>query len=189
MHKVSQPGSASNRPAGGAVPRKLALLAVAALAAAGNEQYTVRNSAIGGANGCPNGLWNTVYSGVVGAPAAAFSGQCQQNTVVPTSPVTEEEPFLYTDSQGDYQVFVPAVQHDSSGPSWSSGTEAGTSIPLSSFFVANPSTPVVAIDLALAYGKNLILSPGVYNLDRRPGDLNPPGYGRTGGRGELPVTD
>jgi hypothetical protein len=131
----------------------------------GNQQYMVRNSVIGGANGCPNGLWNLVYSGVVGAPAAAFSGQCQQNTVVPTSPVTEEEPFLYTDSQGDYQVFVPAVQHDSSGPSWSSGTEAGTSVPLSSFFVANPSTPVVAIDLALAYGKNLILSPGVYDLD------------------------
>ena len=108
----------------------------------GNQQYMVRNSDIGGANGCPNGLWNTVYSGVHGAPAAAFSGQCQQNTVVPTSPVTEEEPFLYTDPHGNYHVFVPAVQHDSSGPSWSSGTEAGTSIPLSRFFVANPSTPV-----------------------------------------------
>ena len=132
----------------------------------GNEQYMVRNSDIGGANGCPNGLWNTVYSGVHGAPAAAFSGQCQQNTVVPTSPVTEEEPFLYTDPHGNYQVFVPAVQHDSSGPSWSGGTEAGASIPLSRFFVANPSTPVVAIDIALALGKNLILAPGVYDLDQ-----------------------
>ncbi|MFZ0185928.1 MAG: adenylyl cyclase [Streptosporangiaceae bacterium] len=132
----------------------------------GNEQYMVRNSDVGGANGCPNGLWNTVYSGVHGAPAAAFSGQCQQNTVVPTSPVTEEEPFLYTDPHGNYQVFVPAVQHDSSGPSWSGGTEAGASIPLSRFFVANPSTPVVAIDIALALGKNLILAPGVYDLDQ-----------------------
>src|SRR5580700_3529716 len=26
----------------------------------GNQQYLVRNSAIGGANGCPNGLWNMV---------------------------------------------------------------------------------------------------------------------------------
>jgi len=131
----------------------------------GNQQYMVRNSAIGGANGCPNGLWNTVYSGVQGAPAAAFSGQCQQDTVVATSPVTEEEPFLYSDPQGGYQVFVPAVQHDSSGPSWSSGTEVGTSIPLSRFFVASPSTSVATIDLALAYGKNLILTPGVYDLD------------------------
>jgi hypothetical protein len=131
----------------------------------GQQQYMVRNSAIGGADGCPNGLWNMVYSGVQGAPSPVFSGQCQQNTVVSTSPVTEEEPFLYTDSHGSYQVFVPAVQHDSSGPSWSGGTEAGTSIPLSGFFVASPSTPVVTIDIALAAGKDLILTPGVYDLD------------------------
>ena len=61
-------------------------------------------------------------------------------------------------------MFVPAVQHNSSGPSWAGGTEAGTSLPLSRFFVANPATPVVAINLALALGKDLILTPGVYDL-------------------------
>ena len=30
----------------------------------------------------PNGLWNMVYSGVQGAPAPVFTGQCQQNTVL-----------------------------------------------------------------------------------------------------------
>jgi hypothetical protein len=142
----------------------------------GNQQYLVRNSAIGGANGCPNGLWNMVYSGVSGAPAAAFSGSCQQNTVLASSPVTEEEPFLYTDSSGNYDVFVPAVQHDSSGPSWASGSEAGSSIPLSRFFVANPSTPTFAINAALLTGRDLILTPGVYNLHQpilvsRPGTV------------------
>ena len=130
----------------------------------GNQQYMVRNSSIGGANGCPNGLWNMVYSGVQGAPAPAFSGQCQQNTVLAASPVTEEEPFLYTDASGTDRVFVPAVQTNSSGTSWSSGTEAGSSLPLSSFFIANPATSVAAIDVALALGKNLVLTPGVYNL-------------------------
>src|SRR5205823_8202750 len=67
----------------------------------GNQQFLVRNSAIGGAAGCPNGLWNMVYSGVQGAPAPVFTGQCQQNTVLPASPVTEEEPFLFTDSSGN----------------------------------------------------------------------------------------
>jgi len=133
----------------------------------GNQQYFVRNSDIGGANGCPNGLWNMVYSGVQGAPAAVFSGQCQQNTVLATSPVTEEEPFLYTDPGGGYKVFLPAVQHDSSGPSWASGSEAGTSLPLSAFFLASPATPVSAINAALAHRKNLILTPGVYDL-RQP---------------------
>jgi hypothetical protein len=142
----------------------------------GNQQYLVRNSSIGGANGCPNGLWNMVYSGVQGAPAPVFAGSCQQNTVLSTSPVTEEEPFLYTNSAGTYSVFVPAVQKNSSGTSWSSGTEAGKSLPLSSFFVANPSTSVAAIDLALLAGKNLILTPGVYNVSApilisRPGTV------------------
>ena len=142
----------------------------------GNQQYMVRNSTIGGAAGCPNGLWNMVYSGVQGAPAPVFTGQCQQNTVLSASPVTAEEPFLFTDSSGRYNVFVPAVQHGSSGPSWASGPEAGTSLPLSKFFVANPATPTLAITAALALGKDLILTPGVYNLDQpilvtRPGTV------------------
>jgi hypothetical protein len=130
----------------------------------GNQQYMVRNSDIGGTSGCPGGLWNMVYSGVEGAPSPVFTGQCEQNTVLATSPVTEEEPFLYTDA-GGYRVFVPAVQQNSSGPSWASGSEAGTSLPLSSFFIANPETPVAAINIALALGKNLVLTPGIYNLD------------------------
>jgi hypothetical protein len=142
----------------------------------GNQQYLVRNSAIGGAAGCPQGLWNMVYSGVQGAPAPVFTGQCQQNTVLPASPVTEEEPFLFTDSSGNYSVFVPAVQHGSSGPSWTGGQEAGTTLPLSKFFVASPSTPTLAITAALALGKDLILTPGVYDLNQpivvsRPGTV------------------
>jgi hypothetical protein len=133
----------------------------------GNQQYMVRNSDIGGAAGCPNGLWNMDYSGVQGAPAPVFTGSCQQNTVLAASPVTEEEPFLYTDSSGHYKVFVPAVQHNSSGPSWASGSEAGQHVSLSTFFTASPSTPTWAINAALARGKNLILTPGVYDL-RQP---------------------
>jgi hypothetical protein len=132
----------------------------------GNQQYLVRNSSIGGAAGCPNGLWNMVYSGVQGAPAPVFTGQCQQNTVLPASPVTEEEPFLFTDSGGNYNVFVPAVQHGSSGPSWVGGQEAGTTLPLSKFFVATPGMSGAAISAALAGGQDLILTPGVYDLSQ-----------------------
>jgi hypothetical protein len=130
----------------------------------GNQQYLVRNSSVGGAAGCPNGLWNMVYSGVQGAPGQVFTGQCQQNTVLAASPVTEEEPFLFTDASGKYSVFVPSARTNTAGTSWASGAEAGKSLPLSSFFVATPSTSVAAIDIALALGKNLILTPGVYNV-------------------------
>src|SRR6202008_4071900 len=75
-----------------------------------------------------------------------------------------------------FNVFVPALATNSSGASWASGTEAGDSKSLSSFFIANPDTPVLAINLALATGKNLVLTPGVYNLSApivvsRPGTV------------------
>jgi hypothetical protein len=130
----------------------------------GNQQYMVRNDAIGGSNGCPGGLWNNVYSGVTGAPAPVFTGQCNQNTVLATSPVTEEAPFLYDAGNGNYQVFVPAVRHNTSGPSWADGSEAGTSTPLSQFYIATPASSPDAITAAAAQGKNVLFTPGVYNL-------------------------
>ncbi len=126
------------------------------------QQWVTRNSNL---DGWSNGVWNQVFCGDNGAPAQNF-GNGGVYTTLATCPVTDEEPFLYTDSQGNYNVFVPAVQRNSVGPAWASGTEAGTSVPLSKFFVANPSTPILAIDGALAVGRNLILTPGVYNLDQ-----------------------
>ena len=140
----------------------------------GNQQYIVRNSDIDAADGCApdnGGLWNNVFSGDNGAPTAEFGGQCDQNTVIAASPVTEEAPFLYAGPNGGVDAFVPAVQRDTSGPAWAAGSatattppEPGSSLPLSSFLVANPSTPVIAINLALAFGKDLVLTPGVYDL-------------------------
>jgi hypothetical protein len=138
------------------------------------QQWVTRNSDI---DGWSNGVWNQVFCGDPGAPAQSFGvAGANPYTTLATCPATEEEPFLYTDSQGNYQVFVPAAQHDSSGPAWAGGSEAGTSVPLSKFFVASPSTSVLAIDLALAAGQDLILTPGVYDLDQsivvsRPGTV------------------
>src|ERR1700733_14306309 len=131
------------------------------------QQFLVRNTSL---DGWSNGVWNQVFSGDPGAPAQSFSatsglaGGTAPYTTLATSPVTQEEPFLQTDAAGQFSVFVPALRRDSSGPSWTSGTTAGTSIPVSKFFIASPSTPVLAIDVALALGKDLILTPGVYDL-------------------------
>jgi hypothetical protein len=128
------------------------------------QQWVTRNSDL---DGWSNGVWNQVFCGDPGAPAQSFGvAGANPYTTLPTCPATEEEPFLYTDSQGNYNVFVPAVQHNSSGPAWTSGTEAGTSIPLSKFFVANPGTSGAAMTAAMARGLNLILTPGVYNLNQ-----------------------
>ena len=127
------------------------------------QQWVTRNSNLDG--GWAGGVWNQVFCGDNGAPAQNF-GNGGVFTTLATCPATEEEPFLYTDSQGGYNVFVPAVQHNSSGPAWPSGTEAGTSIPLSRFFVASPGTSGAAMTAAMARGLNLILTPGVYDLDQ-----------------------
>jgi hypothetical protein len=129
------------------------------------QQYITRNSNL---DGWSNGVWNQVFCGDNGAPATDF-GQSggNQYTTLASCPVTEEEPFLYLDSQGNYNVFVPAVQQNSAGPSWASGTEAGTSIPLSKFFIASPGTSGSAMTSATARGLNLILTPGVYDLNQQ----------------------
>jgi Pectate lyase superfamily protein len=131
------------------------------------QQFLVRNTNL---DGWSNGVWNQVFSGDPGAPPQSFSatsglaGGTAPYTTLATSPVTQEEPFLQTDSAGQYSVFVPALQHNSSGPSWASGPAAGSAVPISKFFIATPGTSVLAIDAALALGKNLILTPGVYDL-------------------------
>jgi hypothetical protein len=130
------------------------------------QQFLVRDSSIGGWS---NGVWNQVFSGVVGAPPQSFSStpfDPPPYTTLDTSPVTREKPVLYTDSSGRYNVFVPAVRHDSSGTTWSSGPAAGSSIPITQLFVAKPTDSAKSLNTALAKGQNLILTPGVYHLDR-----------------------
>jgi hypothetical protein len=130
------------------------------------QQWLVRNSKL---DGWTNGVWNQVFSGVVGAPGQCFPAQksCGGNpyTTVATSPVTREAPYLYIDANGNYNVFVPSVQLNSSGTTWASGATPGTSIPIEKFFVAQPTDTVAAINEALGSGRNLILTPGIYHLD------------------------
>jgi hypothetical protein len=136
------------------------------------QQFFTRNSNL---DNWTNGVWNQVFLGDNGAPATSFGPGTNQYTTLASTPVSQSEPFLYTDSRDHYDVFVPAVQHDSVGPSYAGGApEAGRSIPIERFFIANPRTPVWAINAALEIGQNLILTPGVYDL-RAPIVVSRPG--------------
>ena len=129
------------------------------------QQFLVRNSNL---DGWSNGVWNQVFAGDNGAPPQCFPADPACGgpyTTLATSPVTQEKPYLYIDGNASYRVFVPAVAHNSVGPSWANGATPGTSVPLSKFFIATPKTPVLVIDAALALGRDLLLTPGVYNLD------------------------
>ncbi|WP_157695487.1 pectate lyase family protein [Nakamurella panacisegetis] len=133
------------------------------------QQFYVRNSAMGGWS---NGVWNQVFSGDLGAPAQSFGtkkadgSNADPYTTLATTPVSKEKPYLYLDADGHYRVFVPSAQTNSRGTTWQSGQTPGRSLPLSSFFVAQPGDSTSKINSALARGKNLLLTPGVYHTDR-----------------------
>ena len=130
------------------------------------QQFFVRNTTL---NGWSNGVWNQVFAGDHGAPAQCFPAQASCGgpyTTLGTTPASREKPYLYVDGTGKYQVFVPGATTNSVGESWASGATPGRSIPVSDFFVAKPSDSVQTINNQLAQGRNLLLTPGVYNVDR-----------------------
>jgi hypothetical protein len=130
------------------------------------QQWLVRNSKL---DGWTNGVWNQVFSGVVGAPAQCFPAQKSCGgpyTTLATSPVTREAPYLYVDSAGHYNVFVPSVQHNSVGTTWAGGATPGSSISIKKFFIARPADSAATINDALGSGRNLILTPGIYHLNQ-----------------------
>ena len=88
-------------------------------------------------------------------------------TTVPQTPLVREKPFLTIDASGNYSVFVPALRTNSQGTDWSTGTPAGQSIPIGQFLhrESRKATPPRRSTQALSQGKNLILTPGIYNLN------------------------
>jgi hypothetical protein len=105
----------------------------------------------------------------VGAPAQCFPAQTSCGgpyTTLPTSPVTREAPYLYMDSHGSYNVFVPSVQRNPVGTTWAGGATPGSSIPIKRFFIAQPTDSAATINEALESGRDLILTPGIYNLNQ-----------------------
>ncbi|MBT0768419.1 discoidin domain-containing protein [Kineosporia sp. J2-2] len=121
------------------------------------QQWYTRDSTIGSWTG---GVWNMVFSGVSGAPAHAFPSP--PHTTLAATPVTREKPYLYVDSAGKYRVFVPSVRRNSAGATWPN--TAGSSIPMSQFYVARPGDSAARINQALAQGLNLFFTPGTYTL-------------------------
>ena len=143
------------------------------------QQWYTRNSNIGSWDDVLN-VWklghidNMVFSGVIGAPPQTFATAdprtVPDNTVLSTTPQSREKPFIYVDSSSDYWVFVPTLQTNSSGATWSGGgLGVGYSLPISDFFIATPSSTLAQINAALASGQDLILTPGQY---RYSGSIN-----------------
>jgi hypothetical protein len=108
--------------------------------------------------------WNMVFVGDDQAPVATWPSP--PYTVVASTPVVREKPFLFIDGSGNYFVMVPNLKSSSSGSSWASGAPPGAAVSIDRFYVAQPGADTAeTMNAALSQGKHLLLTPGDYRLD------------------------
>lgn len=124
------------------------------------QQWISRNSEWGSWTGSN---WNMVFVGIRRPQLGEWPDP--PYTQVEKTPVVREKPFLEVDGKGNWNVRVPDLRRDSVGITWSGGSTPGRLIPLDQFYIAHPSRDTAAgINAQLAQGKNLLLTPGIYDL-------------------------
>jgi hypothetical protein len=107
--------------------------------------------------------WNMVFVGVAHPPDGAWPSP--PYTMVAKTPVVREKPFLQVNAAGEFSVRVPELHSDSIGITWSGGETPGETIPIAQFYIARPDVDSAeTVNAQLAQGKNLILTPGIYEL-------------------------
>ena len=125
------------------------------------QQWISRNSEWGSWTGAN---WNMVFVGVVSPPQGEWP--TPPYTKVELTPVVREKPFLVVDARGNWSVRLPELRKDSKGITWHGGSTPGQSIPLSRFYLAHPDVDTAeSINTQLAKGKNVLFTPGIYELD------------------------
>lgn len=135
------------------------------------QQWFTRNSTIGKWEG---GSWNMMFTGVQGAPEDKWPEN--PYTVIQQTPLVREKPYLVASGNG-FSVVVPALKENSSGKSWQQGADKSRLISLKKFYIVHPSKDNSAsINKALAEGRHLLFTPGIYQLDQslkvtRPGTI------------------
>jgi hypothetical protein len=124
------------------------------------QQWISRNSEWSSWTGAN---WNMVFVGIKNPPSGEWP--TPPYTKVAETPVVREKAFLQVDAAGNYSVRVPALRTNSSGVTWHGGSTPGKSIPISKFFIAHPGDTAANLNAQLASGKNLLITPGLYDLE------------------------
>jgi len=107
--------------------------------------------------------WNMVFVGVPNPPEGEWPSP--PYTKIAQTPIVREKPFLQVDASGNYSVRVPAIRTNSSGITWHAAATPGKTIPIAQFYIAHPTRDNAAtINQQLARGKDLLLTPGIYEL-------------------------
>jgi hypothetical protein len=107
--------------------------------------------------------WNMVFVGIPNPPDGEWPKP--PYTKIAKTPIIREKPFLQIGSSGNYSVRVPSLSTNSSGITWHAASTPGKTIPIAQFYIAHPTRDNAAtINAQLAKGKNLLLTPGIYDL-------------------------
>ncbi|NND45121.1 MAG: adenylyl cyclase [Xanthomonadales bacterium] len=126
------------------------------------QQWFTRNSELGAWTG---GNWNRTFVGTTGTPEENWPRT--PTTVIDQTPVIRDKPFLVIDDAGRFAVFKPAMARNTRGVTWRGAGETGQTIPIDDFHIAFPDADTAdSINSALAHGKHLLLTPGIYTLDQ-----------------------
>jgi hypothetical protein len=124
------------------------------------QQWISRNSEWSSWTGAN---WNMVFVGVPHPPEGDWPNP--PYTKIAETPVVREKPFLFVDEKGRYRVRIPSLRTNSSGITWHGGVTSGRSIPLEHFYLAHPGKDNAAtMNAQLEAGKDLLLTPGIYDL-------------------------
>jgi hypothetical protein len=125
------------------------------------QQWFTRNTEMGKWVG---GNWNMMFVGVNGAPDENWPEK--PYTTIKETPVIREKPFLSFDGKG-FNVKIPGLKQNSSGPDWVNGIKSEKSVSLNEFYIARPGIyNSESINYALKKGKNLLITPGRYFLSK-----------------------
>lgn len=141
----------------------------------GQQQWYTRNSFLNKGRGrFAEGAYNFVFNGVeLGDDADKPSylnddwNKGSNVTFVAETPAVREKPFLFLGDDGRYKVFRPAMRINSKGVSYTHESigKGETLDLLNSFHIVKPgSSSASEINAQLAAGKNILFTPGMYEL-------------------------
>lgn len=110
--------------------------------------------------------WNMVFLGIEPGKVPKGTWPAVPYTDAGNTERIQEKPFLIYDEKEGFAVYVPNERKDASGVSWKNGAR-GKKVPISEFYIAKAGVDTAeTMNQALAEGKNLFLTPGIYDLDQ-----------------------
>ena len=127
------------------------------------QQYYYRNNRFEQGDYGVN--WNKVIQGCTGQTGETNWKAGKATTVLGPTPLIREKPFLFREDAA-FKVFVPALRKNAAGPSWSVGQPGAGKVldVVADFLVATPAMTAKELNTALAKGKHLLFSPGIYHV-------------------------